>query len=418
MNRRDLLLWWAVLCAAGTRSMNTSAGETVSAPAPPVAQRIPKHITQLGRERVDDYAWLRDPDYQQVLKDPSRLKPEIRGHLEAENAYSAAVLAPTLPVRAKLLEEMRSRMPAQDATPEQADGPWLYIARYAPNAQQPVFLRRPRTGEGAEQALLDANALAAFKPFFHIVKTLHSPDHALFAYAVDEKGSEYYSILTIDAATGKKVGASVENAHGSFVFSPDSKWLFWVGRDDNGRPSRVFRRPVRGGVRDTQLVFHEKDEGLSLTLALSSDRELILISSANQQTSEILFLAKGHYGDEPRLILARRDGVIYRVDRWNGQFVVLTNADQAVDYKIVRAGGSDLVPHRPGRYIMDMIAFPNYLVRLERVDATERIVVMHADGREDVLDFKEEAFALALDRGYEFASTLRFIYQSPVTPRQ
>jgi len=58
---------------------------------PPAAQAKPLRSSIHGIERVDDYAWLRDPNWHQVLHDPSALAPTIRAHLEAENRYSEAV---------------------------------------------------------------------------------------------------------------------------------------------------------------------------------------------------------------------------------------------------------------------------------------------------------------------------------------
>ena len=41
-------------------------------PVPPRPRKDPKRIEQLGRVRVDDYAWMKDDNWQQVLRDPSR----------------------------------------------------------------------------------------------------------------------------------------------------------------------------------------------------------------------------------------------------------------------------------------------------------------------------------------------------------
>src|SRR5690606_899147 len=139
--------------------------------------------------------------------------------------------------------EMRARIDPDEASAGQADGPWLYFSRYSEGAQQPVFLRRPRGG-GAEQVLFDADKAALGKEFFHLRETAHSPDHGVFAYSLDQSGSEYYRIFLIDLARGRQLPGPPANAHGTFVISPDSQWLFWVGRDENGRPAKVFRRPL------------------------------------------------------------------------------------------------------------------------------------------------------------------------------
>jgi oligopeptidase B len=410
-----------------SRLLHAAAAEGAREPVPPVARRELKVITQFGRKRVDEYAWLRDPNYQAVLKDPSKLRADIRDHLLAENAYCDAVLAPTKPLQATLLEEMRRRLEPEAQTAPIADGPWLYYPRFRAGAEQPTYLRSPRAG-GKEQVLLDANVLARSKSFFHIEQAGHSPDHAWFAYSVDEAGSEYYRIEILEIASGRVLPNAPFDAQGHFVFSPDSKWLFWSVRDERGRPHAIVRRPLAGGVKDEQIVHREPDEGLELSVALSSDRRYILITAENRDTSETYFIPASDPAAAPRLIEPRRKGVLYRVDGWDGRFIILTNDDGAIDYKIMSADEAkpsrsewrELIPHRPGHFIVDFVPSRDHLARLERVEALERIIVLpRGGGKEHTLKFEEEAYSLALERGLEFSSSLlRYVYQSPVTPRQ
>src|SRR5688572_14581192 len=102
----------------------------MSRPPAPAAPKIPVRIEQLGRVRVDDYAWMKDENWQQVLRDPSALKPDVRAHLEAENAYTKAVLAETEALQAELFAEMKGRIKEDDASVPAPDGPWEYLARY------------------------------------------------------------------------------------------------------------------------------------------------------------------------------------------------------------------------------------------------------------------------------------------------
>src|SRR3569623_1877610 len=108
-----------------------------SRPAPPRAKKQPKRMEQLGRVRVDDYAWMKDEAWQQVLRDPKVLRADVREHLEAENAYTAAMLAETEGLQAKLFEEMKGRIKEDDASVPSRDGPFEYYARYEKVAQHP-----------------------------------------------------------------------------------------------------------------------------------------------------------------------------------------------------------------------------------------------------------------------------------------
>ncbi len=396
----------------------------MSLPKPPAAPKRPTTLEQLGRTRTDDYAWMKDEGWQQVLRDPKVLRADIREHLEAENAYTKAVLAGTEDLQAQLFAEMKGRIKEDDSSVPAPDGPWEYYARYDTGAEHPIHARRPRGG-GGEQVLIDENALAEGKAFFQVGAAHHSPDHALFAWAADAQGSEYYEIRVKDLATGEEVGAPVESAYGDFVFSPDSQWIFWIWRDENARPAKVFRRPARGG--EDVLVYEEQDDGMFLGVGVTSDDSHILIHVGNQETTELWLIPATEPTAAPVVAEPRRTGVKYSLDHWTDRWVIRTNDDGAVDFKLAvseaavpaKVSWRDWVAHEPGRYITGFAAYADHLVRAERVNALDRLVVMDRSGGEHVVAFDEEAYALHLETGFEYGATLtRFVYQSPTTPRQ
>ena len=394
-------------------------------PTPPTARRDPKTITQLGRSRVDDYAWMKDDNWKDVLRDPKVLRADIREHLTAENAYTTAMLAGTEALQAKLFAEMKGRIKEDDSSVPAADGAWDYYVRYEIGAEHPVHGRRPRGRSDGEVVLLDEEALAKGKAFFQVGAAHHSPDHALYAWAADAQGSEYYTIYVKDLATGDTLPFQIDSAYGDFTFSPDSAWLFWIWRDQNARPSKVFRRPARGG--EDILVYEETDEGMFLGIGTTSDDSHIIIHVGNQETTEIRLIDAAEPTTAPQVAEPRREGVKYDLDHWTDRWVIRTNADGAVDFKLAqstaaipsKASWVDFVPHQPGHYITGFAAFSQHLVRMERVNANDRIIVMPRDGAEHIVAFDEEAHALSLEGGYEYDTPLtRFVYQSPTTPRQ
>ncbi|MEO8927020.1 MAG: S9 family peptidase, partial [Caulobacteraceae bacterium] len=392
---------------------------------PPVPRKDSKHIRQLGRERVDDYAWMKDDNWRAVLRDPSVVKAEVREHLRAENAYVAAVLASTEPLQARLFQEMKGRIKEDDSSVPTPDGPFDYFYRYELGAQHPRHVRCARAGNDAETVLLDEDAEAKGKAYYGVDAARHSPDHRLYAWAVDEQGSEYHRILVRDLATGKILPGGPENATGDFAFSPDSHWLFWIWRDENARPAKVFRRPARGG--EDVLVYEEADEGMFLGVGVTADDSHILIVSQNQETSEVWLIGAADPTVAPAPAQPRRPGVRYDLDRWGDRWVIRTNDGGAVDFKLMvsraavpsAATWETWVDHRPGRLIAGMAPFRDHLVRLERDNACDRLVVMERDGPEHAIAFDEAAFALSLSGGYEYDTAVtRFVYQSPTTPRQ
>ena len=394
-------------------------------PKPPVAPKKPHRIEQLGRVRTDDYAWMKDDNWQQVLRDPKALRADVREHLEAENAYTKAVLAGTEDLQAALFAEMKGRIKEDDSSVPAPDGPFDYYVRYDLGAEHPVHGRRARGAAEGEEVLLDEEALSKGKAYFHVGGAHHSPDHKLYAWAADEQGSEYYQVRVKDLATGQEVGPPIESAYGDFCFSPDSQWLFWIWRDENARPAKVFRRPARGG--EDALVYEEQDEGMFLGVGVAADDSHVLIHVGNQETTELWLIPAAEPTAQPIVAEPRQVGVKYALEHWTDRWVIRTNADDAVDFKLcvsdaaVPARGTwrDWIPHRPGHYVVGFAAYAGHLVRAVRVNALDTLVVTARDGAEHVVAFDEEAYALNLEGGYEYDTTvMRFVYQSPTTPRQ
>ena len=296
-------------------------------PTPPIPVQAPKHIEQLGRVRTDEYAWLKDENWQCVLRDPSALRPDIRAHLEAENAYTAAVLAETEALQATILAEIKGRIKQDDSTVPAPDGPWEYYARYEPGAQHPIHARRPRDASDGEQVLIDADALARGHEYYALAAARHSPDHRWFAYTEDTQGSEAYRVRIKNLATGALLPEAIDGCTGNIAWSADSRWLFWTQRDDNGRPVRVLRRPVPGGSADDVPVYDEPDAGFFLRVGLSASRAWIVIACGDQQTSEAHLIPCSNPTAPPRVVEPRRTGVRYDVEHWGGRFILRTNAD-------------------------------------------------------------------------------------------
>ncbi|HET8613190.1 MAG TPA: hypothetical protein VFL92_10530, partial [Sphingomonas sp.] len=396
MTRREALLGSGLaLVLAAARGPLPRGGQR---PIPPVTPRRPLRIEQLGRVRVDDYAWLKDPEWKRVWRDPSALNPAIRAYLEKENAYCDAVLAPTEPLQTKLVAEMRARTAPSPTPPPDFDGRWAYLTRYAPGAQHPRYLRRPREG-GPETLLLDVEARAKGHAYFAVKNPTHSPDQRLFAWAEDVTGAEKFAIRVKDLETGEILPGGPESAFGDFAFSPDSRWLFWTWRDASSRPARIYRRPARGGP--DALVHEEADPGFLMEVTLSASRRFVFIRCWNDVTSEMRFLAADALDRPPVLIEPRETGVIYEAADWGPDFVIRTNADGAEDFKLMRASPArpgrahwrPWIPYRPGRFITETHPFARHFVWIERIEGNPHIMAAAEDGApREPIAFAEAAY--------------------------
>jgi oligopeptidase B len=359
------------------------------------------------------------------MRDPAALPAEIRAYLEAENAYTAAMTADIETLRLDLFAEMRGRIKEDDSSVPAPDGPYAYAMCFSEGAEYPTIVRGNRDG-GGERVLLDGNLLAADKAYFRLGGSMQSPDHRLFAYAYDDKGSEYFTLHVRDVESGEDLADVISATVGNMVWAEDGQSLFYVWVDDNHRPAKLFRHLIGSDPADDSLVHAEPDPAFFLGVGKTHSRRYIVIDSHDHETSEVRLLDAHSPVAEPVLIGARRKGEEYHVEHGGDRLFILTNADGAEDFKIVTAPATapgrenwqDLVPHREGRLIISHVVFKEFLVYLERENGLPRITVRHiATGEEHGVAFDEEAYSLGLAGGYEFdTTTLRFTYSSMTTP--
>ena len=245
-------------------------------PEPPVAARRPAASTLHGIERTDDYAWLKDPAWQRVMREPETLDHDIRAYLEAENACKDAFLAPYAALRQLLYAEMRGRMKEDDSTVPAPDGAWSYYVRYVEGGEHPLYCRTRRGDEAAEALLLDGNREAADHAYFRLGACAHSTDHRRLAYALDLNGSERYRLFVRDIASGAVIDGPIEDAHGDVVWAADGETVFYTVIDENHRPYQVRRHRVGSAAGADPVVYEESDSGFFVDLDKSESGRFVM----------------------------------------------------------------------------------------------------------------------------------------------
>ncbi|MCF6275452.1 MAG: S9 family peptidase, partial [Robiginitomaculum sp.] len=321
-----------------------------------------------------------------------------------------------------------------------------YAHHYGPGDQHVEYYRTKRSNkdaiDGDLHTLLDADALAqTYKDkgfsFFDIGGLSHSDDHKYLAYAVDVQGAERYDITVLDLVSGHPVGKPIENTAGDLVWADDaandSLTLFWVERDDNNRPSKVWRKNILDENAKPVLVYNEPDPGFFVSLGGSDTGNYVEINCHDHTSSETLIIPAKAPETAPVCIEPRQPDREYNLHDHADDFYILTNmankaGERATDFKIMRTKQSApsaqnwqvFIPHTPGTLILGVETYKNHLVRLERVNALPRIVILDLNTNiENVIAFEEDAYALGLMGGYEFDTKwLRFSYSSPTTPGQ
>lgn len=408
-------------CAAGAGG---GAAFAPGAIAPPVAPRIPFRIEQLGRVRDDPYRWMKFIP-QTGTREMASLPEMIRAHLEAEAAYAASVLAPARKLQPEIIAQMVAQLPENDAPPPIWAGEWAYSSHYPEGSEHAVYTRLSAQAGAAPETLMDEAARAQGNAYYRTTGHQPSPDHRYFAWAEDVIGNDRHRICVKDMTTGTVSVLVPEDAYGygGLVFSPSSRFLFWIWRDDKNRPTRIYRTPVGGG--EAVLVHEETDPGLFMQIKRTAAGGYIAITLSGPDMSEVWLVSAEDETAPPRVVFPRRDKVRYEIEEWAGSLLVLTDEGGAVDNKLLSMPmGADApqetrVAHRPGSQILEVFPFEKALVRLERQEGLHQLILLFADGSEKVIGFSEAAYTLSVPQGQAYgARQCRIMFQSPRLPMQ
>ncbi len=395
---------------------------------PPVAAKRPLVQFWHGLEKRDDYYWLKVDNWQEVMHDPDALPHDIRDYLEAENAYQAVAMADTTALQEVLFQELKGRIKEDDQSVPAPHGPYLYSSSYVVGGQYPRFHRCLKDGTGVELMIADCNEMAKDKAYFSLGDLNIRPDHGMAAWSFDDKGSEFYDIRFRDLTTLIDTDDLLEKTAGSVCWSLDGQHVFYTLQDDNHRPLKTYRHTMGTKQSDDVLVFDEADTGMFTGVGQTLSDRFIAVTVHDHDTSECWLIDAADPMGELRCVAPRQAGVEYELDHRDDLFFIKTNIDGAEDYKIVTAPVADpsprnwvdVVPHRPGIFIINSLVLQNWLIWMERENALPRIMIRNLETGEDhEIAFDEEAYSLGLGDMREFdTDILRFSYSSPTTPGQ
>ncbi|MEP3524537.1 MAG: S9 family peptidase [Hyphomicrobiales bacterium] len=395
---------------------------------PPLAGKKPVTTSNHGIERIENYAWLRADNWQEVMRDPSVLADDIRAYLVAENDYTKAYFEDTNTLQETLFQEMKARIKEDDSSVPSNHGPYAYSMRYVTGGQHPHFLRTDHEGDN-EEVLLDGDKEAKGKAYFRLGGLDHADNHKLGLWSYDDKGSEYFTLKVRDLETGNDLEDVIEETTGGGIWDNACASFFYVKQDENHRPSKVFRHIIGTDPATDTLIYEEADPGFFVGVGKTSSDRFITIDTHDHQTSESYLIDADKPESAPRLIAKRELEIEYSIDDLgDGRLIISTNADGAADFKLVtapsdnpsRENWSDYVAYEPGRLIKSMGTYKNHLVWLEVRNALPQIVIQRlSDGESHVISFDEEAYSLGLGGGYEYDTTsIRISYSSMTTPSQ
>ena len=387
--------------------------------APPIARIEHTKTTLHNHTLVDDYAWLRE-----------KTRPEVTAYLEAENAYTDAVMKPTEALQKTLYDEMVSHIKETDESVPFRDGGYFYYSRTEQALQYPIYCRKKGSVDAPEEIILNVNKLAEGEAFIAIGAFSVSDDGNLLAYSTDTTGFRQYALHVKDLRSGELLTERVERV-GSVEWANDNVTLFYTVEDEEQkRQFQLYRHTLGIPHEQDVLVFEESDERFNVGAGKTRDGKYLLQESASHTTSEQRFLSADDPTGAWTLIAARKDEHEYYADHRNGLFYIRTN-DAGRNFRFVTTpvespgpqNWTEIIAHRGDVMLEDVDLFASFYVACEREDGLPRLRVARfvGDGVEAGpavdIGFPEPVYSAHPHTNREFVTTkFRYSYQSLVTP--
>ena len=382
-------------------------------------------MTIHGHTRVDNYYWLKD-----------RENPEVIEYLKAENAYEEAMMKHTEPLQNQLFNEIVSRIKQDDmSVPVKHKGYWYYT-RYEEGMEYPLYCRKAvvipseakpsEESHVAEQILLDGYEMSKGYSYFDVGGYSISPDNSLIAYSIDTVSRRQYQIFFKEIATGKMFSEVIQNTSGNMVWANDNKTIFYSVKDESLRSCRIMRHELGTDPKDDVEVYYEADATFYAFVSKTKSDKYILIILESTLTSEIRYIDADNPKDEFKIVQKRQHDLLYGVGHYDEYFYILTNADGAKNYKLMRTpvnatekeNWEEVVAHRDDVLIEDFDLFSEFLVLEERSKGLVNLRVISWDGKNDYyINFGEPAYTVETSANPEFGThLLRYVYTSMTTP--
>ena len=374
----------------------------------------------------DNYSWIHQDNILEVLKDSSKLLPDVRKYLEEENNFTEHNLKDTKKCQKILFDEIKGRIKLDDESLKFKDKEYEYWTKTTAVGNYSIKLRK-KIGSSAVEEFWngDVEKEKLKTEYFGVGDLEVSYNDKLLGYSLDLKGSEYYTIYIRNIASEKLVTEKIEETSGSITFSLDDQYFFYSKLDEFHRPRKIFRHKIGSSVKDDELIFEEKSEAFTVGISLSSDEKYFFITTSDHNTSEQYYFEVTEKKPKPKLIKKRKKGVIYSVNSWGGYFYCHTN-DDAEDFKIERC--DDLSNQKWEIYIAakeevligGLIFLNDWIIRGEKSNALGKLFVRNKQtGIEEELKFTNESVivpSVSLIQRNKDTDLVYLSYSSPKTP--
>jgi len=380
---------------------------------PPIAQKVPVTLTTAGHERVDNYFWLNDRD-----------NPQVIAYLEAENAYTKAMMSDTEDLQQRLFTEITSRIKQDDQSVPYFKNGYFYYRRYEQGGEYPIYCRRKGTMEATEEIMLNGNTMAQGHAYLDIGGYEVSPDNRTLAYSVDIVGRRIYTMKFKDLQSGEPVGANISGVTGNMAWADDNKTVFYTLKNPETLRSEKLMMHVLNGNLPDRLVYYEEDETFHIETYRTKSEKMIFMAAYSNTSAEYRFLDVANPTGEFRVIQPREKDHEYTVSHFRDKFYIVTNY-RAKNFRLMetpvdkpsKENWKELIPHRNDVLLEEIEVFKDFMVVAERKNGLIQLRIRPMTGKEHYLDFGEEVYTAHIAYNPSFdTELLRFSYSSLTTP--
>ena len=392
----------------------------------PQLQKKPELKSCHNKTWEDNYSWIHQKNILDVLKDSSKLLPEVREYLEKENEHFENEMKDTKEIQKKIFNEIKGRIKLDDESLPFKDKEYEYWTKTTTKGNYSIKLRKKIGTNNIEEIWngdLEKEKLKT--EYFGLGDLEVSENDQYLGYSLDLKGSEYYTIYIRDIKTNKLVTEKIEETSGSIDFSLDNKYIFYSKLDQHHRPRKIYRHKLGSSVKDDQLIFEEKSEAFTVGIGLSSDEKYFFISASDHNTSEQYYFDVNEEKPQPKLIQKRKKGIIYSVNSWNGFFYKHTNED-AEDFKIERCNSlveqnwEIFIPAKDEVLIGGLVFLKDWIIRSEVSDAIGKLILRDpkTNNEEEIIFSDEKVIvpSISLIQKDKDTNLVYLSYSSPKTP--
>lgn len=381
----------------------------------------------------DHYHWLRLSDAQKNAPTPDVQTKEVLTYLSAENDYFQEMTAHTKSLQKTLFSEMKSRIHERDSSVPYLDNGYWYQTKYEQGKQYPIYIRYKDPSKKSEEILLDANVLAENFEYYHIGGYTVSPDNTLMAYAEDTVGRRQYTLKIKNLQTGELLPQTIENCTGEILWDGNKQVFYTAQHPETLRSHRVYKHHISSETSTDVLVYEEKDEAFSVSVGASSSKNYLILNIFSTTTTECWVKKISGSDEDFTVFQPRQKGLEYSIDHHKmgdkEQFFILTNKNNAVNFKLMRSekiplslsDWQEFIPHRKDVLLEDFTLFEKFIVLEEREQGLNKIRVKNfADDTDYYMSFAEETYtAEVIDISsfdYYKGNEFRYCYHSLTTP--